>query len=148
MSLSAKEAAEAVGISKHGIIKAINRGRISAAKGKNGEWEIDPAELFRVYEPKRPVTTDHVHPVSKQVNDSTQTRIAVLETKLAAAEAHNNDLRSRLEKIEIKSEEREKSLRAEKDKLIALVERQSLMIEHRQETEKTKQKGWFHWFYR
>ena len=51
MSLSAKQAAEQVGLSKQGIIKAIKQGKLSAAKDDNGEWQIDPAELFRVYQP-------------------------------------------------------------------------------------------------
>jgi hypothetical protein len=51
MSLSAKQAAEQVGLSKQGIIKAIKQGKLSATKDDNGEWQIDPAELFRVYQP-------------------------------------------------------------------------------------------------
>lgn len=51
MGISAKEAAEAVGLSRNGIIKAIKNGRISGVKNKDGEWEIEPSELFRVYDP-------------------------------------------------------------------------------------------------
>jgi hypothetical protein len=29
----------------------ITRGRVSATKNDKGEWQIDPAELFRVYQP-------------------------------------------------------------------------------------------------
>src|SRR4051812_30059456 len=47
--LTAKQAADQVGRTKAGILKAIKSGRLSAAKGNNGEWLIDPAELFRVY---------------------------------------------------------------------------------------------------
>jgi hypothetical protein len=48
--LTAKQAADRVGRTKTGILKAIKSGRLSAAKGANGEWIIDPAELFRVYQ--------------------------------------------------------------------------------------------------
>ena len=51
MGLSAKDAANAVGITKQGIIKAAREGKISASKNSNGHWNIEPAELFRVYEP-------------------------------------------------------------------------------------------------
>ena len=51
MSVSAKQAAEQVGLSKQGVIKAIKQGKLSATKDDNGEWQIDPAELFRVYQP-------------------------------------------------------------------------------------------------
>lgn len=49
--ISAKEAAERTGLSKAGIVKACRTGKISASKSLNGEWEIDPVELFRVYPP-------------------------------------------------------------------------------------------------
>lgn len=49
--LSLKEAAQSVGMGKPGILKAIQKGRISAKKNELGEWEIDPAELYRVYRP-------------------------------------------------------------------------------------------------
>lgn len=51
MSLSAKKAADQVGISKQAVINAIRKGKISAEKDHNGEWKIDPAELFRAYPP-------------------------------------------------------------------------------------------------
>jgi len=46
-----KEAAEAVGMTKPAIFKAIKKGTISAAKDERGQWLIDPAELHRVYKP-------------------------------------------------------------------------------------------------
>ena len=46
---SLKQAADAVGRGKPAILKAIKSGRISAKKDDNGQWQIDPAELHRVY---------------------------------------------------------------------------------------------------
>ena len=51
MSLSAKEAADQVGMSRQGIMKAIHQGKLSATKDLNGQWQIEPVELFRVYSP-------------------------------------------------------------------------------------------------
>jgi len=51
MKLSAKQAAKEVGKSTPTITRAIKSGRISAAKNDNGGYEIDPAELFRVFPP-------------------------------------------------------------------------------------------------
>src|SRR5215210_5764586 len=48
---SLKEAAEAVGMGKPGILKAIQKGKISAKKDVHGQWSIDPSELHRVYPP-------------------------------------------------------------------------------------------------
>lgn len=44
-----KTAAEATGKSKSAILRAIQKGRISATRNDVGEWQIDPAELHRVY---------------------------------------------------------------------------------------------------
>ena len=46
-------AAAAVGRNKTAILRAINAGKISAGQDENGEWQIDPAELHRVYPPLR-----------------------------------------------------------------------------------------------
>ena len=51
MSLSPLEAAKHVGLTKQSIIKAIKNGRLSANKSNNGEWRIEPVELFRVWPP-------------------------------------------------------------------------------------------------
>lgn len=48
---SLKKAADVAGKGKPAILKAIQKGRISANKNALGEWEIDPAELHRVYPP-------------------------------------------------------------------------------------------------
>ena len=46
-------AAAAVGRNKTAILRAIKVGKISVSKDENGEWQIDPAELHRVYPPLR-----------------------------------------------------------------------------------------------
>ena len=51
MTYSLKQAAEATGKSKPTILRAIQSGKISASKNDHDEWQIEPAELHRVYEP-------------------------------------------------------------------------------------------------
>jgi len=46
-------AAAAVGRNKTAILRVIKAGKISVAKDENGEWQIDPAELHRIYPPLR-----------------------------------------------------------------------------------------------
>ncbi len=46
------EAARAVGKTKPAIANAIKSGRLSASRDDNGQYQIDPAELFRVYPSK------------------------------------------------------------------------------------------------
>ena len=50
--LSLREAANQVNVSKSTILRAVRSGRMSAARTEDGGYSIDPAELFRVYQPK------------------------------------------------------------------------------------------------
>jgi excisionase family DNA binding protein len=50
--LSLREAAKQVNVSKSTILRAVRSGRMSAARTEDGGYSIDPAELFRVYQPK------------------------------------------------------------------------------------------------
>jgi predicted DNA-binding protein (UPF0251 family) len=49
------QAAKQAGVSKATLSRAIKSGKISANKNDKGGWDIDPAELFRVY-PATPAT--------------------------------------------------------------------------------------------
>ena len=44
-------AAKATGLNKSTVLRAIKSGKISAAKDEHGEWQVDAAELHRVYPP-------------------------------------------------------------------------------------------------
>lgn len=50
------QAAKATGKSKTTIQRAVAKGLISGEKGQNGEYRIDPAELHRVFQLKKPET--------------------------------------------------------------------------------------------
>ena len=52
---SVKQAAAATGRTKPTILRAIQANRIVATKDEHGRWQIEPAELHRVY---RPVVTE------------------------------------------------------------------------------------------
>ncbi len=49
--LTLGEAAKSAGKTKPTILNAIKKGRLSAKKNDAGVWQIDPAELHRVYVP-------------------------------------------------------------------------------------------------
>jgi hypothetical protein len=44
-------AATACGLNKSTVLRAIKAGKISATRNEHGEWQIDPAEMHRVYPP-------------------------------------------------------------------------------------------------
>src|SRR3546814_1799180 len=51
MSITLREASEKVGVTRQTLMKAIKTGRVSGQKSDNGEWRIEPVELFRVWPP-------------------------------------------------------------------------------------------------
>src|SRR3954451_20637242 len=57
-TLSLREAAEQTGVSKSTVFRAIRAGKLSAGRDEGGNFEIDPAELFRVFPPKSVATSD------------------------------------------------------------------------------------------
>lgn len=70
-SLSLADAAKRTGKSKPTILRAIQGGKISAQKDEHGEWQIEPAELFRVY-PSAPDETDEpVHETGDETSRTT-----------------------------------------------------------------------------
>lgn len=103
MGISAKEAAELVGMSKQGIIRACRSGKISATKNLNGEWDIEPVELFRVYPPVStliPTDTPTFTP-----NENLQEKVEMLERIIRDKDDVIADLRTRLD---AESDERRK----------------------------------------
>lgn len=88
------EAAKATGKSKSTISKAIKNGRISALKGRNGAYSIDPSELHRVY----PITIQETGtleqgetPKPYEVNTYNENKIRELEIILKASQQRLED---------------------------------------------------------
>ena len=104
MYYSMKQAAEATGKTKPTILRAIQKGKISAKKDEHGEWEIDPAELHRVYKPV-PVGTG----TRTNANGAIDSReIELLREMLADKDRQIESLNRHLEAID---EERRTTLR-------------------------------------
>lgn len=120
MKYSLADAAKAVGKNKTTIQRAIKSGKISASKTESGAYEIDPAELHRVFPPTtaqcdaqrgQSNTTQH-YPIALET--SALERIATLEKELAVAQSRSvsleeqrqqmaetiDDLRARLDRSE------------------------------------------------
>ena len=51
MPYSLQQAATAADLNKSTVLRAIKAGKISAARDEHGQWQIEPAELHRVYPP-------------------------------------------------------------------------------------------------
>ena len=51
MPLTLAEAAQATGLNRSTILRAIKSGKISGARDDNGSWSVEPVELHRVFPP-------------------------------------------------------------------------------------------------
>jgi len=96
MGIPLAEAAKQVGISRVGLLKSIKRGKVTAEKNIHGEWEIEPAELFRAYPAVKQVTSDKID----QVTVSNTLESKMLQDKIDAQREQINDLREQLAKAE------------------------------------------------
>lgn len=88
--LSLREAAKAFKVSRPTLTKALNSGIISGVRNGKGKWEIDPAELARVYQPRQAdvATSDESEPAAQgQPSEHAIAEIERLKASLALAEA-------------------------------------------------------------
>jgi len=92
--LSLSEAATAAGIAKSTVWRAVKAGKISAARTITGQYEIDPAELFRAF----PATPKNVE--TKQPAPAVETGLVpALETQINALKEVSGLLKEQLEDI-------------------------------------------------
>lgn len=102
--LSLNKAAEAAGVSKSTIGRALKSGKLSGQR-LDGEWSIDPAELFRVF-PREPSGKSHrtteAHPTGQDVVELEvlRVKVAMLEDQLGRERETVDDLRARLDRAE------------------------------------------------
>jgi hypothetical protein len=102
MHYTLKQAAIAAGKTKPTILRAIQKGKISAEKGSNGEWKIDPAELHRVYE-RLSATVREIVNCNDTLQGELHSETQLLREMLAGKDEVIADLRGRLDR---ESEER------------------------------------------
>src|SRR3954447_1753122 len=116
---------------KPAILKAIQKGRISAKKDGHGQWWIDPAELHRVYPPssgsgqrtssaRTEETTGNGHEIR-----FLERELDFLREKLTAAERTREDERHQLN-VRIEELRRDKEeLKGDRDRLLKVIEEQA-----------------------
>src|SRR5829696_9765081 len=91
-----RQAAQQVGASKSTILRAIQSGRLSAARTDDSGYAINAAELFRVYPPKSDMSADQ-SAERPEGQDAPLTRsLAAIDLRIrnAALEAQINALRT------------------------------------------------------
>ena len=127
--LSAKQAAKEIGKATSTVTTAIKQGRLSALKNDNGSFEIEPAELFRVFPPK-PTNQTRQDPEDKTIERANDNGALHVEIKYLGEQVE--DLKARLTTTEKRLDyEREilenrcEAERAERLKITALLEHQT-----------------------
>jgi hypothetical protein len=110
MKFSLGQAARETGLDKSTLSRAIKSGRLSAQrKDGNGGYEIDPAELFRVFPPasKAEASSPPVDAPADMLLENRELRIKLeaAETRIKDKEDEVHDLRRRLD---LEGEERRK----------------------------------------
>jgi hypothetical protein len=100
MGLSLTKASQEVGITKAGLVKAIKKGRLSAEKNSDGEWVVEPVELFRVYPQVKPVSANQQEEVGVGIatkNNGLEREVELLRERLSHADENNAKLMKMLD---------------------------------------------------
>ncbi len=115
MAYSLKQAAEAVGRGKPAILRAIQKGIISANRNAKNEWVIDPSELHRVYPPIASNDAQSVQAERDATHDATdilQRENLLLREQIEILRDERQDLRRRLDQSEEERRETQGKLTA------------------------------------
>lgn len=96
------DAAKAIGKTRQAVQAAIKKGTISARKNALGQWEVDPAELHRVYPP---ITLDpqtncgNLTEFDRQFESKKDEELYQTRSKLEAAERLLQELKNHAEEL-------------------------------------------------
>ena len=134
-------AAKATGKSRTAILRAIKTGKISALKDENGHYQIDPAELFRVYIAVTDNSKNGVNNAGYEQSvtpDVTPKLIDILERELQQMQATIDDLRRRLDE----AEEARKDAAAETRRLTQMLTYQSKTVQEVKQYQKEDSLLW------
>lgn len=110
--LSLNKAAEISHKSKAGLLKAIRSGRLSARQNELKVWEIDPAELHRVYPYQLPNTEETAKLPQEKPDESSKLLSELLEKEKNERERERKQFEETISKLwqrlEAEAEERQK----------------------------------------
>ena len=139
--LSLNKASKEAGVAKTTLSDALKSGRMSAEKNERGRWEIDPAELFRVF-PKTSSTEQaepKPNPQENHEKPQSDSGLAV-EVKM---------LREQIDRMDKDREQERAQMTDQIENLRGQIERQS--ADHRQalaaitdqRDKPSERRGWF-----
>jgi hypothetical protein len=93
--LGLSEAATAAGVAKSTIWRAVKSGRISATKTHTGTYEVDPAELFRVFPamPRNGAMKQAATPIAPAATTGLDAQISALKEVSSLLKEQLEDIR-------------------------------------------------------
>jgi hypothetical protein len=94
MSYTLATAAAACGVNKSTILRAIKAGKVSAVRDEHGQWQVESAELHRVYPPVSAATpgTD----ATQRYVSADAAALALADQRAALAEGRVAELKEML----------------------------------------------------
>jgi hypothetical protein len=126
--LTLGQAAKEANKAKSTILDAINTGKLSAPRGMKGQYEIDPAELFRVYQKteQKPDERTKTEPLGNDTKTALLLqKIEFLEQKVGDIESDRDNLRGERDRERKQLQETIDNLRADHDRLLNVIEEQA-----------------------
>jgi excisionase family DNA binding protein len=102
MALTLAQAAQATGLNRSTVLRAIKSGRISGTRDDLGAWAVEPVELHRIFPPAEAVPK--AMPQLAQPDTELHIRLALAEEKLGDLKAQLEDMRSQRDKWQTQAE--------------------------------------------
>jgi len=96
--LTLGQAAKEAAVSKSTISKALKSGRLSYVSKDSAGYQIDPAELFRVF-PKKLPSTDHSERSQTPVETANSRELELLRARVADLEADRDAWREQARQL-------------------------------------------------
>ncbi|MCP4228668.1 MAG: hypothetical protein GY771_00780, partial [bacterium] len=138
------QAAKETGKAKATISKAIKSGKLSAIKNDRGGYDIDPAELFRVYPANSNKTVDEP---PKSERQETPSELVELRAKVNSLQEQSKQAQETVEDLRRRLDESERERRQKDGALTALLtdqrDRSSEVDRLKVELEAEKGRGWW-----
>jgi hypothetical protein len=114
-------AAKATGRSRTSILRAIEKGKISAQKNVHGEWDIEPSELHRVYPAKGMGDGSRNSTGATEANTDLLIENKELAAKLEAADQRITDALDQVADLRLRLDQSEEERRRTQAQLTALL---------------------------
>lgn len=137
MSYTLGQAAQATGKSKMTIQRVIKKGVISATKAETGEWQIDPAELHRVF----PLVTENDTHKGNSDTSTLQRKIEVRDEKIRLIEEQTE--RERRQFQNTIEDLRQRLTQSEEERRKTQAQLTALLTDQRQQKEETPPRGFW-----